>query len=105
MNFISKGSIVLVGLRHWENEHKNVDLIEVYNSSEVSQLRKLPNLDFRPIDEVILSMGGGAGISSFDSNDIQFSNDISQEDTQPTPTLTTHEQTDDITDSFDFQDI
>jgi len=111
MNFISKGSIVLVGLRHWETEPKNVDLIEVYNPSEVSQLRKLPNLDFRPIDEVILSMGGNGSLSHVDSShDIEFSNDLSTEEPTNTTTTVNHDTLSTSilslnNDSFSFDDI
>ena len=44
-NFISIGSVVLVGLRTWENPAKKCDLIEVYNADEVDKLQQIPGIN------------------------------------------------------------
>ena len=47
-NFISVGTWLLVGMRDWEKEQKNCDLIVVYDKDEVNELRNLPgnNLNY-----------------------------------------------------------
>lgn len=46
-NFISVGTWLLIGLRDWEKEEKNCDLIVVYDRDEVQELRELPGLDLK----------------------------------------------------------
>ena len=47
------GSLILVGLREWENPRKNSDLICIYSPYEMETIRRLPNvcLSHFPIDE------------------------------------------------------
>ncbi len=45
-NFVSCGSIILVGLRDWEAELKNCDLLEVYADTEMSTLAGIIDLSF-----------------------------------------------------------
>jgi len=52
-NTISLGSIVLVGLRDWENPYKNCDLLEVYDQNEVRQLMKNPSIDLSSLQSHI----------------------------------------------------
>ena len=49
-NMISTSMIVLVGLREWENPIKNCDILTIYDDSQVSQLKNIPNI---PMDNVI----------------------------------------------------
>jgi initiation factor 1A len=51
-NMISVGSVVLVGLRDWEKEAKNCDLLAIYSSNQIEELRNNPNLD---VDHVLAS--------------------------------------------------
>jgi initiation factor 1A len=44
-NFISVGTVVLVGLRSWETPPKKCDLIEVYNADEVDRLYQIPGIN------------------------------------------------------------
>lgn len=43
-NMISASMIVLIGLRDWENPVKNCDILTIYDDSQVSQLRNIPNI-------------------------------------------------------------
>ena len=46
-NDISTGTIILAGLRDWEAPNfKDCDLLEVYDSNEVQQLRLISTIDF-----------------------------------------------------------
>lgn len=49
-NMISASMIVLIGLREWENPLKNCDILTIYDDSQVSQLKNMPNI---PMDNVI----------------------------------------------------
>jgi hypothetical protein len=48
-NFITVGTWLLVGLRDWEKEIKNCDLIVVYDKDEVRDLRNLPGIDLKQL--------------------------------------------------------
>lgn len=45
-NFVRAGAVVLVGLRDWESEAKNCDLLEVYNEAEIDQLAGIIDMSF-----------------------------------------------------------
>jgi len=49
-NMISTSTVVLIGLREWENPIKNCDILTIYNDSQISQLKNMPNI---PMDNVI----------------------------------------------------
>ena len=70
-NFVTKNSIILVGLRDWENPHKNCDLLELYDDNDLIQLKKLPSLNLSLFDSFI-----SLNSSNFNNDDdIIFSND------------------------------
>jgi initiation factor 1A len=69
-NFVTKNSIILVGLRDWENPHKNCDLLELYDDNDLRQLKKLPSINLSLFDSF-----NSIYISSHDDQDFIFSND------------------------------
>lgn len=68
-NFVTKNSIILVGLRDWENPHKNCDLLELYDDNDLIQLKKLPSIDLSLFDSFSFNS------SSFNDDSILFTND------------------------------
>ena len=44
-NMISTSTIVLIGLREWENPIKNCDILTIYSDSQVNQLKDNPKID------------------------------------------------------------
>ena len=78
---ISKGTIVLIGLREWEKTPKNCDILEVYGPTEVEQLKMIPNVGFNQLRPIIES----TNVSSSDPNctsEIEFTtNNYSIDDT------------------------
>ena len=46
-NDITVGSWILVGMRDWEKEAKNCDLLAVYDRDEKSELRSLPGINLK----------------------------------------------------------
>ncbi len=73
-NMISPSTIVMIGLRDWENPYKNCDIMEIYSDSQIEQLKQMPNLK---IDNVIkLRLTNGGMFSVEDTNDsISFADD------------------------------
>lgn len=55
-NLLTPQTIVLVGLRDWENPIKNCDILTIYDDNQVEQLNSMPNVK---IDKLIqLRIGG-----------------------------------------------
>ena len=78
-NMINTFSVVLIGLREWEKPYKNCDILTVYDSNQVDQLKNIPSID---IDNVVrLSIGNDytSSSSKMASNDIIFSEDNTEE--------------------------
>jgi initiation factor 1A len=66
---ISKGTIVLIGLRDWEKTPKNCDILEVYGPNEVEQLKMIPNVGFERLRPIIDS-------TNLISSDVKNNDDI-----------------------------
>ena len=43
-NMLSVNSIVMIGLREWENPIKNCDILTIYDTNQVEQLRNIPGI-------------------------------------------------------------
>ena len=54
-NFIRTGSIILIGLRDWENPFKNCDTLEIYSDIEIEQLKHIPDIDLSLLFKIITS--------------------------------------------------
>ena len=79
-NMVTSGGIVLIGLRDWENPVKNCDILTIYDDSQVSQLKNIPNIE---IDNVIkrsleLSFSGGGNVIKGD--EIEFSKGMEEDE-------------------------
>ena len=93
-NFVTKNSIVLVGIRDWENPSKNCDLLELYDDNDLIQLKKLPSINLSLFESF-----SSLNTSLFDDSDLLFTNDAPSILPQVIPTLS-HSF-----DSFDYDDI
>jgi len=72
---IVNGSVVLIGLRHWEKEEKNCDILEVYSANEVEQLKNIPKIRFeRLIPFIMANETASGGNTKEETYDITFSN-------------------------------
>jgi initiation factor 1A len=69
-NFISIGTVVLIGLRSWETPYKKCDLIEVYNADEVERLYQIPGINLTTYKPM-----GSSSISTSD-NDENIDDDV-----------------------------
>ena len=95
-NFVTKNSILLVGIRDWENPHKNCDLLELYDDNDLIQLKKLPSINLSLFDSF-----SSLNTSLFDDSDLLFTNDAPYIPTQYIPSLSSLHSIH----SFDFNDI
>lgn len=87
-NTISLGSVVLVGLREWEDpNYKECDLLEVYDANDVRQLMKNPSIDLSELQKHIdaYSSKGDAGASAIEVGlvDVEFSEERDYNDVLP----------------------
>ena len=65
-NMISTTSIVMVGLREWENPVKNCDIMEIYSDSQIEQIKNIPSIK---IDNVMKLRIGSFGASTSRQDD------------------------------------
>jgi len=73
-NLLAKHTIVLVGLREWENPFKNCDILTMYDNSQIDQLRNIPNINIKKVLELQL----GSTFKNTNQDNVQFSNDIDE---------------------------
>ena len=105
-NLITVNSIVLVGLREWENPAKNCDIIFIYDPNHVEQLKNIPSLEIKNI--IKLSMGQLFLSKEMLTNDIVFTEETEEEmkdNEEYTKSLKKHEFKLEDTEEIDFDDI
>ena len=76
-NDLTLGTMVLIGLREWESpNYKECDLLEVYDTNEVKQIRQISSIDTRLLSQY-LDNGTTGPTSTEDCTDngISFSAD------------------------------
>jgi translation initiation factor IF-1 len=54
-NMILRYSIVMIGLREWENPIKNCDILCIYDDNQVEQLKTIPHINISNIIKLKLS--------------------------------------------------
>lgn len=73
-NTVTRGAIVMIGLREWESPNfKNADLLEVYDSNDISMLSNLTQFN---ITQLLRTYGSGSGNTMDTHDDIVFQNII-----------------------------
>jgi hypothetical protein len=76
---ITDRCVVLVGLRHWEKEAKNCDILEVYSANEVEQLKNIPKVRFERLLPLIMT---GAVVESVKKIDDAFDFGFGRDDSE-----------------------
>ena len=80
-NMVASNSVLLVGKREWElisdKKKPKVDLLYVYNQSDIKELKKDENFG-----EIVWPEGGGGGGGDNDNCSIEFTNEVIYEDEQ-----------------------
>ena len=67
-------SIVLIGLREWENPSKNCDILTIYDANQIEQLKNIPSIK---MDHIIKTSLGNTftGTSKASGDDVVFTED------------------------------
>jgi len=104
-NLVTLHSIVLVGLREWENPPKNCDLLYVYDDSEIETLKNNPLVDIRDVLRLKLENQTQSEKLSEEVDNIQFTNDIEEEKIIQTNASNTSEFEMEINDEINIDDI
>jgi initiation factor 1A len=79
-NMLSVNSIVMVGLREWENPIKNCDILSIYESNQVEQLRNIPGIQITDLLKRQLTGICTNKTQTNDDNDVIFTDDIIDDD-------------------------
>jgi|TARA_Y100000389_G_C17266228_1_gene415593 initiation factor 1A len=102
-NMINVSSIVMVGLREWENPVKNCDIMEIYSDSQIEQIKNIPSLK---IDNALKLRIGAHGIVSKDQDDtFDFAEESEEVDELPSANEFTEKFTLNKVDEVDIDDI
>jgi initiation factor 1A len=75
-NLITKSSIVLVGLREWEEIRKNCDILYIYDDIQLEILKSLPQVDIKTLIQV---KNGFSLTAQSDTDDFIFTNETDEE--------------------------
>ena len=82
-NMVTPMSILLVGIRDWESEQKNCDMLELYDQEDVRQLRANPAVDLSTLDRCIVNSGAASISTKQETEELVFSNDVEHEYADP----------------------
>ena len=81
-NLVSLFSIVLVGLRDYENPPKNCDIMIIYDDIQIEQIRQIPSVNIEELIELRLADSGGGKAGTYENN-IEFT--IEEEERESLP--------------------
>jgi initiation factor 1A len=103
-NMIGLFAVVLIGLREWEKPYKNCDILTIYDTNQVEQLKNIPSLK---MDHVVKLSLGNTHLNNKKTSvdDVIFTE---EDDTFMVPVTATKTIQDfklDVTDEIDFDDI
>ena len=79
-NMVVKYSIVLVGLRDYENPPKNCDLLCIYDDNQIEQLTNNPNINIQTVLKIRATNLLTTKLSDKPDDDVIFTNDIDDEE-------------------------
>jgi len=103
-NMLTVQSIVLVGLREWENPVKNCDILTMYESSQIEQLRNIPGIKINRLIEAQLD---ATNVKSARESNVRFTEDIDDDQDMlvPSQRVPTEDFLIEPVDEVDFDDI
>lgn len=104
-NTITKGMILLVGLRTWESTSKNCDVLTIYDDNDIKQIKNKPDIS---IDNIIKMQTTNTFIvtSKKDEDDLEFTDAQDEEDEKETKNENiTSKFTIDVEEEIDLDDI
>jgi len=82
-NMVLPFSIVLIGLREWENPAKNCDILYIYDDNQIEQLKNIPQIKINNILQTrftnMTNISSKAAGASSGRDDIVFTNDMEED--------------------------
>lgn len=104
-NLITTTTIVLIGLRDWENPYKNCDILTIYSDSQINQLKDNPKIQMNTVINARNTLSNICTNTSTD--DFEFSNNDEEEEEEIPQNLMKHAEkfTLDNIGEVDFDDI
>lgn len=75
-NMLTVQSIVLIGLREWENPVKNCDILTMYESEQIEQLRNIPGIKINRLLEAQLD---ATNVKSARESSVRFTEEVDDE--------------------------
>jgi initiation factor 1A len=103
-NMLTVQSIVLIGLREWENPCKNCDIMTMYESGQIEQLRNIPGVKINRLLEAQLD---ATNVKSARESLVRFTEDVDDDQTNlvPAQRIPTSDFFVEPTDEVDIDDI
>jgi len=86
-NLITVHSIVLVGLREWEEMRKNCDILYIYDDNQLDQLKNIPQIDIKNLLSMKIVFGGNVQ----EQSNVHFTNETEEEIQEMLDTVQTFE--------------
>lgn len=74
-NLITIHSIVMVGLREWEDVRKNCDILYIYDDGQIDQLKNIPHIDIKNLLSMKITFAGTLS----DQSNIHFTNETEED--------------------------
>ena len=102
-NHCAVDSMVLVGLREWENPVKNCDIMEIYSDSQIEQIKNIPRLNIE--NSLKLRLGAHGVVSKEQDDMLDFAEDNEPTDDLPSANEFTEEFTLNKVKEVDIDDI
>ena len=105
-NTITKGMILLVGLRTWESTSKNCDVLTIYDDNDIKQIKNKPDIS---IDNIIKMQSSNTFIDTSKNNEDIFEFTEAQDEDEDEKELKneniTSKFTIDVEEEIDLDDI
>mgnify|MGYP006430872703 CR=1 FL=1 len=90
-NMISVSTVVLIGLREWENPIKNCDILTIYSDSQINQLKNMPNIIMNNVMRLRNELSH-VGIT-VDDDEFDFTHGIEEEEEEGAQNTMKHGET------------
>lgn len=72
-NTVTSNVFVLVGLREWESTPKNCDILNIYDTNQVEQLKQRPDINISSLSQFITRTS--STVTSVDDSGFEFTDD------------------------------
>lgn len=104
-NLITQFSIVMVGLREWENPMKNCDILCTVDDNEIEQLKQFPQINIKHIIQMKLSNEAHGTKEKHSGDSIVFTHDIDSDMPEIAPQPNAEKFDLGMIDEVDIEDI